>query len=43
MFFRSTIFGIFSLTHKEEEVWLDGPTPHYVKSQVVSACQVLGL
>ena len=27
MFFRSTTFGIFSLTHKEEEVWLDGTQP----------------
>ena len=26
-FFRSTIFGIFSLTHKEEEVWPDGTHP----------------
>ena len=24
MIFRSTIFDIFSLTHKEEKVWLDG-------------------
>ena len=27
MFFRCTIFGIFSLTHKEEKVWLDGTHP----------------
>ena len=25
--FRSTIFGIFSLAHKKEEVWLDGTHP----------------
>ena len=27
MFFRSTIFGIFSLTYKDEEVWSDGTHP----------------
>ena len=27
LFFLSTIFDIFSLTHKREEVWLDGTHP----------------
>ena len=27
LFLRSTIFDIFSLTHKEEEVWPDGTHP----------------
>ena len=27
MFFRSTIFDNFCLTHKEEEVWPDGTHP----------------
>ena len=26
-YFRSTIFDIFSLTHKEEKVWSDGTQP----------------
>ena len=27
MFFRSTIFSIFSFTHEEKEVWPDGTHP----------------
>ena len=40
--FRSTIFGIFSLT-KRKRCGQTGTFPcYYLKAQVVSACQVLG-
>ena len=38
-FLGSTIFDIFDLIHKEEEVWPDGTYPCYSQSQVVSVCQ----
>ena len=37
--FTSTIFDIFSLTHKEEEVWPDGTHHMLFVSQIVSAYQ----
>ena len=37
--FRSIIFDIFSLTHKEEEVWPYGTNPMLFAEQVVSASQ----
>ena len=37
--FTSTIFDIFSLTHKEEDVWPDGSHPMLFEELSLSACQ----
>ena len=39
MFVGIPFFDIFSLTHKEEEVWPDGTHPILFAESVVSACQ----
>ena len=37
--FGNIFLYIFSLIHKKEVVWPDGPTPCYSQSQIVSAYQ----
>ena len=41
--FTSTIFDMFSLTHKDNEVWPVGPDISYSQSQVVFHAKDLGL
>ena len=43
VFFLSTIFNIFSLTHNEEEVWPDGTHPMLFIVKLCLHAKVLGL